>query len=121
MENYSITIAESSRELTKKECVQLKTNAATKLDELAPIVIEEISGYAILNVHNPKARDNKDYVHYVIFTNSGDFYYTGSPSFFEAFKMIWDEMEGEPDWGIEVTKKPSRNYVGKDFITCNLV
>lgn len=121
MENYNVIIAESSRELSKKECVQLKTNAATKLDDLAPIVLENPTGYAVLNVHNPKARDNKDYVHYVIFTEDGKMYYTGSPSFFEAFKLIWSEMEGETDWGLEVVKRPSRNYVGKDFLTCNLV
>lgn len=121
MENYTIEIVEASRELSKKERVQLKTNAATKLDDLCPIVLENISGYAVLQVHNPKARDNKDYTHYVIFTEDGKFVYTGSPSFFEAFKLIWSEMEGESDWGLECVKKPSRNYVGKDFLTCNLV
>lgn len=128
MENYTINITEASRELTKKERVQLKTNSATKLDELIStnpddpvLVLENITGYAVLDIHNPKAKDNNDYRHYVIITEKNGMFYTGSAAFFNGFKPIWEEMNGEKDWGIECVKEPSKNYKGKFFITCRLV
>lgn len=127
-EIYTINIVETSRELTKKERVQLKTNAATKLDEListAPgestLVLEGITGYAVLEIHNPKAVDNKDYKHYVILTEENGMFYTGSETFFNRFRPIWEEMAGEKDWGLECVKVPARKYPGKHFLSCNLV
>ncbi len=120
MLNYNVEITETSRELSKKERVQLKTNAGTKLDEIAPVVLENITGYAKLHVTNPSLKSNPEYDHYVILTEGGN-YYTGSPSFMETFMAIWSEMSGEDDWGIEVFKRDSKNYAGKQFLSCALV
>lgn len=121
MANYNVEIIETSCELSKKQRVQLKTNPGKKLDELTPVVIDNISGYAKLRIDNPNVKSNPTYEHFVIFTSDGDMFYTGSPSFMEGFMSIWDEMEGEPDWGIEVYKQDSRNYPGKQFMSCRLV
>lgn len=121
MENYTVKIVETSRELTKKERVQLKTNSATKLEDICPINLEGINGYAVLEIHNERARDNKDYTRFIIFTESGDFYYTGSPTFKKSFMLIWEEMGDEKDWGLECVKVPTDNYPGRYFLTCNLI
>lgn len=121
MEGYKVTIVENSNpNMSKKELVQLKTDPGEKLDALAPIVLEDVTGYARLHVVNPLNKENPEYDHFVVTTAGGRFY-TGSPSFMDAFMTIYDEMEGETDWGIEVRKQDSKNRQGKQFLTCVLV
>lgn len=122
--DYKVTISETSRQFTAKEKIQLKdvTNAI-KLDEAANgdgLIITPVA-YAILDVYNEKS-DNKEYKNYIILDKDGEKYYTGSNSFWNSFKGIWDEMENESDeWAIEVYKVDSKNYKGKQFITCSVV
>lgn len=121
---YSVTIKESSKELTKREAIRLKdTSNAVKLDEAtndSPLVIDP-SGFAVLSVHNDKA-DNPDYDVYLITANDGNKYVTGSSSFWSAFMSIWTEMVDDPEpYSIEVYKKDSKNYKGKKFLTCSIV
>lgn len=118
---YTVDIVETSRELSKIERVQLKTNAASKLEEMCPICLEGITGYAVVKIHNEMAKDNKDYTRLVIFTDDGNSYYTGSPTFMNTFFSIYSEMEGETGWGLSCFKSPSANYKGKEFLSCKLV
>ena len=94
MEGYKVTVNETSMELTPRERIMLKdTSNAIKLDEAAnesPLVIEP-AAFAVLDVHNEKS-DNNDYKNYVILDKAGNKYVTGSDSFWNAFKEIWDEM-----------------------------
>ena len=124
MERYLVTIEETSRELTAKERVQLKdTTDALKLDEVTQfeaITIKPVLS-AVLNIHNEKS-DNKDYKNYVLVDESGQRYVTGSDSFWSSYKNIENEMAGsEEEWAIKVYRKPSKNYNGKEFITCSIV
>lgn len=124
MQGYSVKIAETSKELTAKERIQIKDTAdAIKLDEATQngaIIINPLM-YAILDVHNEKS-DNVDYKNYVIVDKDGTKYVTGSESFFSTFMSIYDEMYGEEeDWGIKCTRLPSKNYKGKEFLTCSVV
>ena len=51
----------------------------------------------------------------------GTKYVTGSSSFWSSFEEIYTEMEGEDEeWGVRVYRSPSKNYTGKDFITCSI-
>lgn len=121
---YNVTIAETSKQFTAKEKIMLKdvTNAI-KLDEAAnngKITINPVA-YAILDIYNEKS-DNKEYKNYIILDKDGEKYYTGSASFWNSFKSIWDEMENEQEeWAIEIYKVDSKNYKGKQFITCSIV
>ena len=122
--NYNVTIKESSKELSAKERIAMKdTSDAMKLDiacEGQDLVFTP-SAYVILNIHNEKA-DNVDYENYVIMDTDNNRYYTSSNSFFSAFKSIWDEMEGETEeWAIKCYKLDSKNYNGKQFLTCSIV
>lgn len=125
MEGYKVTIKEVSKELTARERIMMKdTSNATKLDEAAsgdsPLVIQP-SSYAVLGIHNEKS-DNIDYDNYIIMDNAGNKFVTGSPSFWTSFKEIWEEMANEDDeYSIEVYKKDSKNYKGKQFLTCSIV
>lgn len=122
--NYNVTIKETSKELSAKERIAIKdTSDAIKLDiacEGDSVTFTPIA-YAILSVHNEKS-DNVDYENYVITDSDNNKYVTGSNSFFSSFKNIWDEMENETEeWALKCYKLDSKNYNGKQFLTCSIV
>jgi hypothetical protein len=124
MQGYEAKVKESSKELTAKERIAMKdTTDAIKLDEAtqdAKVTINP-SAFVILQIHNEKS-DNKDYEDYIILDKDGTKYKTGSESFWTSFMDIWDEMSGEnEEWGIIAYRMPSKNYKGKDFLTCSII
>ena len=124
MEGYSVKIREVSRPISAKERVMLKdTTNAISLDEATQGAkfIFEPDYYAILDVHNDKSED-KDYTKYVIVDKAGTKLVTGSESFFTSFTSIMSEMMGcDEEFSIEAYRMPSKNYKGKEFITCSIV
>ena len=120
---YTAEITKCNVELTKKERVMYKnTSDSKRLDEetskngslvIAPKIWMELS------VHNDKS-PNPDYTQYIIVDKSGVSYLTGSENFMANFLSIAEEMEGE-DFEIEVYRKASKNYNGKEFLTCKLI
>lgn len=123
MNGYSVSIKESSRELTAKQRIALKdTTGAVKLDEATQVepVIINVDMYAILAIHNEKS-ENPDYDNYIVVDKNGTKYVTGSASFWSSFMDIFTEMEGDDEeWALKVYRVPSKNYKGKDFITCSI-
>lgn len=129
-ENYVATITEASRELTAKERVMFKdfANAISLVDfvsakrESGEKAIIDIEDYVVIDVHNPMASDNTDYTVYLVIDSNGDKYYTSSNAFWSAFNNIATEMKGsDEEWGIEAVLIPSKNYKGKEILTCSLV
>ena len=126
MEGYSTKILEASKELTNRERIKLKEmNDGESLDLLTAngnsIEINP-DFYAVISVHNEKSKGDKDYTKYVVVDKDGTTYITGSGSFWESFKNIAEEMDGEEeDYSIKVFSKPSKNYQGKSFITCSII
>ena len=125
MEGYSVNIKESSFELTAKQRVAFKdTTNAIKIEELVKDnkhFVTDVDGYAVLEIHNEQS-ENKDYEVYVIVAKDGTRYVTGSAAFFTSFKDIWNELKEETEeWAIEIYGKESKNYKGKQFITCSVV
>ena len=128
MTGYSVKVKESSRELNARERIIMKdTTNAIKLDDIIKekgdkFVMTPVA-YAVLEIHNEKAEGNKDYDNYVIVGDNGNKYITGSPSFWDAFSGIWEELTGETDepFEIEVYKMDSKNYKGKQFLTCSVI
>lgn len=123
MTGYSVKVAESSMELSAKQRVAFKdTSNAIKLDEACTgaTVTIDVAGYVVLDIHNEKS-DNVDYKNYLIIDKSGEKYVTGSESFFTSFLDIYNEMiDCEEPWTLECYKLPSKNYKGKDFLTCSI-
>lgn len=128
--NYSATIAESSRELSARERVMYKdTQNAVSINDLAEeaakdgnkAFIEGIADYVVLDIHNDMS-DDKDYKNYLIIDKDGQKYVTGSQAFWNSFKAIYDEMANESEpWSIEINLLPSKNYKGKNVLTCSLI
>lgn len=125
--SFEVKIIETSMELTHKDKVMLKdTSRAIKLDEVCDngneIQLKPV-GYARLSVHNEKA-DNPDYEQILVIDESGEKYITGSSSFLRSFSDIWDEMvndaDEEEEWALVIYKKDSKNYKGKQFLTCSI-
>ena len=125
MLDYEVSICESSDDLSPRDRIKLKdfTNA-TQLDEACAegSFIITPKAYAILDVHNERSKEDKDYTKYVILDSEGNKFITGSNSFFKSLLEIWVEMKptGE-EFSIEVYRVPSKNYKGKFFLTCSIV
>lgn len=126
---YKAKVCESSRELTAKEKIMLKdTSNAFSLDEMTQEaqfnnekLILNIDYYVTIDVHNDKA-DDKDYQQFILVDKDGKKYYTGSTSFINNFIDIFEELtEAGEEVTIEIYRKESKNYKGKEFITCSVV
>lgn len=126
MLGYSVKVVECSKELTAKERVKIKDiTKAIRLDEATQggsSIVIAYSYHAVLAIHNEKL-DDPDYQQCVIVDTAGNKYVTGSESFFTAMTEIVDEMSaaGESDYELEVYSMDSKNYKGKQFITCSIV
>ena len=127
MEGYSAKIRYSSKELSVKERIAIKdTSNAIPLDDLTTqngTITIQYAYHVLLDIHNEKS-DNKDYTKIVVVDKGGTKYVTGSESFGTSLSDIVDEMidGGEGDnIAIEVYRKDSKNYKGKQFITCSVV
>lgn len=124
MEGYAVTIKETSKQLSAKQRIAIKdTTNAMKLDEAtanAENVLIYPEMWAVLAIHNEKS-DDVDYENYVLVDKDGTKYVTGSKSFWASFMDIYREMENEDEeWGIKVYRMESKNYKGKQFITCSI-
>ena len=125
MIGYSVKVVECTKDLTAKERVKIKdTTNAIKLDEATQggAIVIAYDYHAVLAIHNEKL-DDPDYRQYVVVDTAGNKYVTGSESFFMAMTEIVDEMSaaGETDYELEVYRMDSKNYKGKQFITCSIV
>lgn len=124
MTGYEVTVAETSKELTGKQKIQLKdTTDCVRLDNAtkeAPVIID-VDFWAELHIHNEKS-DDKDYKNFVVVAKDGTRYVTGSESFWSSFRNIFDDMEADgEEWQLKVYRMPSKNRQGKDFITCSVI
>lgn len=123
MNNYSVTIEKSSKDLTHKERLMVMDTAnAIKFPELlkdGPAVIK-VNYYVTLKISNDDG--SRSYTKYVVIDDAGRKYITGSESFISALDRIYDEMEGsDEEYRIMIIGKPSKNYPDKVFYTCSIV
>lgn len=124
MNGYEVKIVNCNKELTARERIKLKdTTNAVALDEATEgsNLIISPSIWAELEIHNERNKDgNTDYTKYVIIDEAGTKYVTGSESFWTSFREIAAEM-GDEAFDIEAYKVDSKNYKGKQFISCSIV
>ena len=127
MKAYEVSIKQTSKELTAKERIKIKDlSNSQNLDALTQnedSVIIDYDYHVILSIHNEKSKDRPDYENVVVVDKAGNKFNTGSNSFITTLEEIIDEMSdaGEENIQIEVYRKPSKNYKGKDFITCSVI
>ena len=120
--SFSVEVIESTRELTKREKVFLKSfDSLRRIDEELENGEFEmaVAGYVYVSVHNENSPD-KDYEKIIIMDDVGFTYITGSKTFIERVKDIWEDMEGEPFY-VRVFSRESKKYSGKKYITCNII
>ena len=127
MKGYEVNIVSASKELSPKEKIKLKDlsnsiNLDNATQEQGKVVID-YDYHVILEIHNEKSKDRKDYQNVVVVDKDGTKYNTGSESFLTTLEDITGEMlsAGEEDFSIEVYRKDSKNYKGKQFITCSVL
>lgn len=127
MEGYKVEIVHSTKELTVREKIRIKDlSNVIQIDDATQKegnIVIDFDYYVILKVHNEFSKDDKDYNKYVIVDKSGNKFVTGSESFMTSLEGIVDEMAdaGETDFEIEIYRKDSKNYTGKQFLTCTIV
>lgn len=125
--DYSVTIKESSRELSARERIKMKDfSNATQLDAACDVderVVITPVAWTLLSVHNEHAKDgNTEYTKFIVIDKNDNKYVTGSATFQRSFMEIWTEMkEVDEEFEIEVFKLPSKNYKGKSFLTCSML
>ena len=123
---YSAEILFTSRSLTTKEKIKYKrVMDSRKLDDesRAEDIQIELDVAISLSIHNEKA-ENKDYTRYILVATDGTVYTTGSESFWSAFMDIYTELEEANELDnivLKVLRIPSKNYTGRDFLSCELV
>lgn len=126
MEGYSVKVINSTKELTPREKIRVKDfSNATSIDDATMSegkIVITYGYHVILSVHNEKS-GNKDYIKCVVVDDNGNKFITGSESFITTLDEIVDEMldAGESDFEIEIYRKDSKNYKGKQFLTCSIV
>lgn len=124
MEGYSVTVISASKELSAKEKVMCKdTTGCTGLDEATRMENVKLDPdfWVKLSVHNEKSKD-KDYEKFLIVCKDGTRYVTGSKSFITSFLDIMSEMQGSgEEFAVEAFRMPSKNYSGKEFLTCSII
>ena len=127
MKGYEVNIVSATKELSPKEKIKLKDlsnsiNLDNATQEQGKVVID-YDYHVILEIHNEKSKDRKDYQNVVVVDKDGTKYNTGSESFLTTLEDITGEMlsSGEEDFSIEVYRKDSKNYKGKQFITCSVL
>ena len=127
MKGYEVNIVSCTRELSPKEKIKLKDlSNSINLDNATQAegkVVINYDYHVILNIHNEKSKDRKDYQNVVVVDKDGTKYNTGAESFLTTLEDITGEMlsAGEEDFSIELYRHDSKNYKGKQFITCSVL
>lgn len=122
---YKSMVEDASWTMTAREKLRYTDlTDAIQLDEATQSgdVIIDVDKWAVINVHNEKS-DTVDYMKYVIIDKDEQVFVTGSESFWKSFVQIYEVMsdEGETTYSIKVYRRESKNYKGKDFITCRII
>lgn len=124
---YKATIVYTNKELTGKQKIMLKdTTSAIRLDEATQeaAVFIKPDLFAQLHIENDNS-ESGEYENFIfIDKETGEKYVTGSSSLWRSFMDIVEEMEDAGDdeeWAIKIYRVPSKNYKGKDFLTCSII
>ncbi len=121
---FTTNIVGGNREYTKRDALFMTDTANAK--NINTVMEKEgslrlsVNDYAEVQVHNDASKENKDYTNYIYVDENGNKYYTGSSSFHDAFMRIYEMMEGEP-FEVDVVQIPSKNYAGRNVLSCTIV
>jgi hypothetical protein len=122
---FNVVIEKSLKDVTKKEMLQLKDLAdAVRLDqetqEHGSVMIYNIQNMVKMFLVSDDPKNPKEYAKTVITDTEGNRFVTGSESFARRAWEIADDMAGE-EFGLKVYRRPSKNYPGRDFLSCSVI
>lgn len=125
MADYKATVESASWEMSAREKLRYTDfTDVIQIDEAtqAGDIIIDVDKWVVVMVHNEKS-DTMDYNKYVIIDKEGQVYVTGSESFWRSFIAIYEVMSDEEEavYSIKVYRRESKNYKGKDFLTCRII
>lgn len=126
MEGFTSKVVESNKELTKKEQVKLKSlDDCVSLDSVVTShddsLLIDVDYYALIEVHNENSKKDKDYSKLIVVDKNGTKYMTGSAPFINAFRDIMNDMsDSDEEWQLKCFRRPSQNYVDRDFFSCTI-
>lgn len=122
----NMTFTFTSKELNARERIQLKDrsnaiNIGTALKESDTPLIIDIDYYAVLHVEIPE-KEEDSFDSFIFVDKNGTKYTTSSPSLWNAFSQIKDELlaDGITDFQVECYKAPCQNRQG-EYLACRLV
>lgn len=124
---FNVIVSETLKELTKKDLLQLKDlSDAVKLDQATQeyvtgaYIIADVKNIVSLNLVSDDPQNPQEYAKTIIVDADGNRYVTGSYSFARRAWEIAKEMDGEP-FGLRVYRRPSKNYAGREFLSCSVI
>lgn len=125
MAEYKAMVESASWEMTAREKLRYTDfTDVIQIDEAtqAGDIIIDVDKWLVVQVHNEKS-DTIDYKKYVIIDQEGQAYVTGSESFWRSFVEIYEVMSEEEEtvYSIKAYRRESKNYKGKDFLTCRII
>ena len=125
MADYKATVEGASWEMSAREKLRYTDfTDVIQIDEAtqAGDIIIDVDKWVVVMVHNEKS-DTIDYKKYVIIDKEGQVYVTGSERFWRSFIAIYEVMSDEEEtvYSIKVYRRESKNYKGKDFLTCRII
>lgn len=128
-QEYQVTITNSSFDMSKRDVVKFKDlstaesiNECMKRSNGEPLSLQQIKGWYVLHVVNPKSTRNKEYDVFCILAN-GIRYQTGSQYVKDSFLSIASDLEDEiyaDDITIKIVKMLSKNNIDNAFYKCVL-
>lgn len=125
MADYKATVEGASWEMSAREKLRYTDfTDVIQIDEAtqAGDIIIDVDKWVVVMVHNENS-DKIDYKKYVIIDKEGQVYVTGSESFWRSFIEIYEVMSDEEEtvYSIKAYRRESKNYKGKDFLTCRII
>lgn len=122
---FNVVIEKSLKEVTKKEMLQLKDlTDAVRLDqatqEHGSVMIYNIQNMVKMFLVSDDPKNPQEYAKTVITDTEGNRFVTGSESFARRAWEIADDMAGD-EFGLKVYRRPSKNYPGREFLSCSVI
>ena len=122
---FNVIVTNTMKTLSKKDQLQLKDlSDAIKLDqatqEKGTVIIEEVVNMVSLKLVSDDPQNPQEYSKTVITDAEGNRFVTGSESFSRRAWDIAEDMDGEP-FGLKVYRRPSKNFAGREFLSCSVI
>ena len=121
--DYTVTIAEASRELDTMDKLFITSgpDGVTVDEAIAGVdkLMLETDWFCVAHIHNEHAKDDKDYKTLYIMAKDGEVFKSSSNSLITSLEdineVLTDDGKSISDVTIIISKRSSKNFAGKNF------